>query len=131
MAKCFTDWAHEASPDPVSLRGAVAGDRPDVYIRCTTHEKLVALTLENPELQGRSHTFPVFGVRYFVGVVDMASLPPVRACIFDVDGTLINSEHIYTEIYNTILREYGRPDYPWKIKATQQSRGTKVRICFA
>ncbi|KAI4676007.1 uncharacterized protein J4E84_009806 [Alternaria hordeiaustralica] len=55
----------------------------------------------------------------------MASLPPVRACIFDVDGTLINSEDIYTEIYNNILREYGRPDYPWAIKATQQSRGTK------
>ncbi|CAN9245499.1 unnamed protein product [Alternaria alternata] len=55
----------------------------------------------------------------------MASLPSVRACIFDVDGTLINSEDIYTDIYNNILREYGRPDYPWKIKATQQSRGTR------
>ncbi|KAL1797174.1 hypothetical protein ACET3X_003780 [Alternaria dauci] len=54
----------------------------------------------------------------------MASLPSVRACIFDVDGTLINSEGIYTDIYNNILREYGRPDYPWSIKATQQSRGT-------
>jgi len=58
----------------------------------------------------------------------MASLPPVRACIFDVDGTLINSEDIYTDIYNNILREYGRPDYPWAIKATQQSRGTKVCV---
>lgn len=58
----------------------------------------------------------------------MASLPSVRACIFDVDGTLINSEDIYTDIYNNILREYERPDYPWKIKATQQSRGTRVRI---
>ena len=57
----------------------------------------------------------------------MASqFPPVRACIFDVDGTLINSEDIYTEIYNRILREYGKPDYPWKIKAVQQSRGTSV-----
>ncbi|KAI1536582.1 haloacid dehalogenase-like hydrolase, partial [Pyrenophora tritici-repentis] len=52
-------------------------------------------------------------------------LPPVRACIFDVDGTLINSEDIYTGIYNSILREYGRPEYPWKIKATQQSRGSR------
>ncbi|KAF2739908.1 haloacid dehalogenase-like hydrolase [Polyplosphaeria fusca] len=50
--------------------------------------------------------------------------PSVRACIFDVDGTLINSEDIYTDIYNSILCEYGRPDYPWRIKATQQSRGT-------
>ena len=51
----------------------------------------------------------------------------VRACIFDVDGTLINSEDVYTDIYNNILREYGRPDYPWAIKATQQSRGSIVR----
>ncbi|KAF1969251.1 HAD-like protein [Bimuria novae-zelandiae CBS 107.79] len=50
--------------------------------------------------------------------------PPVRACIFDVDGTLINSEDIYTDIYNRILSEYGRPAYPWRIKARQQSRGT-------
>lgn len=53
-------------------------------------------------------------------------LPPIRACIFDVDGTLINSEDIYTDIYNNILRECGRAQYPWKIKATQQSRGSKV-----
>ncbi|KAF2462115.1 HAD-like domain-containing protein [Lineolata rhizophorae] len=51
-------------------------------------------------------------------------LPPIRACIFDVDGLLINSEDIYTEIYNNILREYGKPNYPWSIKALQQSRGT-------
>ncbi|KAF2190620.1 HAD-like protein [Zopfia rhizophila CBS 207.26] len=52
------------------------------------------------------------------------NFPLVRACIFDVDGTLLNSEDIYTKIYNNILREYGKPDYPWSIKATQQSRGT-------
>ncbi|KAF2746736.1 HAD-like protein [Sporormia fimetaria CBS 119925] len=52
-------------------------------------------------------------------------LPPVRACIFDVDGTLINSEDIYTDIYNTILREHGCKEYPWTIKALQQSRGTE------
>jgi pseudouridine-5'-monophosphatase len=52
--------------------------------------------------------------------------PKVRACIFDVDGTLVNTEDIYTDIYNRILHEYGRPDYPWEIKALQQSRGTPV-----
>ena len=56
-------------------------------------------------------------------------LPPIRACIFDVDGTLINSEDIYTDIYNKILSEYDKPPYPWKIKATQQSRGTPVCEC--
>jgi pseudouridine-5'-monophosphatase len=56
-----------------------------------------------------------------------ASVTQIRACIFDVDGTLINSEDIYSEIYNKILHEYGKPDYPWSIKAVQQSRGTSVR----
>ncbi|KAF2095396.1 haloacid dehalogenase-like hydrolase [Rhizodiscina lignyota] len=57
--------------------------------------------------------------------------PPVRACIFDVDGTLINSEDVYTEIYNNILREYGKPDFPWAIKAIQQSRGTSRILDWA
>ncbi|CAD6564657.1 MAG: Pseudouridine-5'-phosphatase [Alectoria sarmentosa] len=52
-----------------------------------------------------------------------ATFPPVRACIFDVDGLLINSEDIYTDIYNNILHSYGKPDLPWSIKAKQQSRG--------
>ena len=51
---------------------------------------------------------------------------PVRACIFDVDGLLIDSEDIYTDIYNKILREHGKPDLPWSIKAKQQSRGKAV-----
>jgi beta-phosphoglucomutase-like phosphatase (HAD superfamily) len=51
----------------------------------------------------------------------------VRACIFDVDGLLIDSEDIYTEAYNNVLREYGKPDLPWAVKARQQSRGRQVR----
>ncbi|QDS70546.1 hypothetical protein FKW77_010400 [Venturia effusa] len=49
----------------------------------------------------------------------------IRACIFDVDGLLINSEDIYTEIYNEVLRSYECPDLPWEVKALQQSRGAK------
>ncbi|KAI9792636.1 MAG: hypothetical protein M1833_001040 [Piccolia ochrophora] len=49
-------------------------------------------------------------------------LPPIRACIFDVDGLLINSEDMYTISTNTILREYGKPDLPWNIKAQLQGR---------
>ena len=60
------------------------------------------------------------------GAFNSTSFPPVRACIFDVDGLLINSEDIYSEVYNSILHEYGRPDYPWSVKATQQSRGRQV-----
>ncbi|KIW99826.1 uncharacterized protein Z518_10754 [Rhinocladiella mackenziei CBS 650.93] len=48
--------------------------------------------------------------------------PPVRACIFDMDGLLIDSEDAYTLVTNTILRENGRPDLPWHIKAQLQGR---------
>ncbi|KEF55381.1 uncharacterized protein A1O9_08131 [Exophiala aquamarina CBS 119918] len=48
--------------------------------------------------------------------------PPVRACIFDMDGLLIDSEDAYTIVTNTILRENGRPDLPWEVKAQLQGR---------
>lgn len=51
--------------------------------------------------------------------------PPIRACIFDVDGLLINTEDIYTGNYNKVLYSYNCPNLPWEIKALQQSRGTK------
>ena len=51
-----------------------------------------------------------------------SSFPPVRACIFDMDGLLIDSEVQYTIVTNTILHEYGRPSLPWNIKATLQGR---------
>ncbi|KAF2431051.1 HAD-like protein, partial [Tothia fuscella] len=49
---------------------------------------------------------------------------PTRACIFDVDGLLIHSEDIYTEIYNNISHEYRKQQLPWQVNAAQQSRGT-------
>jgi pseudouridine 5'-phosphatase len=39
-----------------------------------------------------------------------------------MDGLLIDSEDIYTEITNTILREHDRPNLPWSIKAQLQGR---------
>jgi pseudouridine 5'-phosphatase len=48
--------------------------------------------------------------------------PPVRACIFDMDGLLIDSEDAYTLVTNTILNENGRPNIPWTIKAQLQGR---------
>ncbi len=58
------------------------------------------------------------------------TFPPVRACIFDLDGTLINSEDIYIEIYNNILHEYGKPDLLWSVNARMQSTGRKVSSLF-
>jgi pseudouridine-5'-monophosphatase len=47
----------------------------------------------------------------------MYSFPPVRACIFDLDGLLLNTEDIYTLCANNVLTKHGRPPLPWSIKA--------------
>ncbi|KAJ9143101.1 Pseudouridine-5'-phosphatase [Pleurostoma richardsiae] len=48
--------------------------------------------------------------------------PPVRACLFDMDGLLLDTEDIYTLCINIILEKYGRPRLPWSIKARLQGR---------
>ncbi|KXT01788.1 hypothetical protein AC578_1983 [Pseudocercospora eumusae] len=49
-------------------------------------------------------------------------LPAIRACLFDMDGLLIDSEDKYTICTNRVLNEYGRPNLPWSIKAQLQGR---------
>ncbi|CBF69582.1 hypothetical protein AN9497.2 [Aspergillus nidulans FGSC A4] len=49
-------------------------------------------------------------------------LPPVRACLFDMDGLLIDSEDLYTDITNQVLHSFGKPSLPWSIKAQLQGR---------
>lgn len=48
--------------------------------------------------------------------------PPVRACLFDMDGLLLDTEDIYTTCVNIILERYGKPNMPWSIKAKLQGR---------
>ncbi|KAE9371396.1 HAD-like protein [Stipitochalara longipes BDJ] len=48
--------------------------------------------------------------------------PPVRACLFDMDGLLLDSEDKYTLCTNIILAKYGREPLPWSIKAQLQGR---------
>ncbi|OTA67363.1 HAD-like protein [Hypoxylon sp. EC38] len=43
--------------------------------------------------------------------------PPIRACLFDMDGLLINTEDLYTHCSNIVLAKYGRPPLPWSVKA--------------
>ncbi|KAI0441441.1 HAD-like domain-containing protein [Xylaria telfairii] len=43
--------------------------------------------------------------------------PPVRACIFDMDGLLINSEDIITLCTNEVLGRYGRPAFTRSMRA--------------
>lgn len=54
--------------------------------------------------------------------VQTSELPAIRACLFDMDGLLIDSEDLYTICTNEVLREYGKPDLPWHIKAQLQGR---------
>ncbi|KAK6332243.1 hypothetical protein TWF696_002964 [Orbilia brochopaga] len=51
--------------------------------------------------------------------------PPIRACIFDMDGLLIDSEDIYTRVTDEILARYDRGRLPWSIKAQLQGRPTQ------
>jgi pseudouridine-5'-monophosphatase len=50
------------------------------------------------------------------------SFPPVRACLFDMDGLLIDSEDAYTVCTNLVLARYGKGPLPWSIKAQLQGR---------
>ncbi|KAI5809117.1 HAD-like domain-containing protein [Peziza echinospora] len=50
------------------------------------------------------------------------SFPPIRACLFDMDGLLLNTEDIYTTVTNLLLSKYSRPPLPWSIKAQLQGR---------
>ncbi|KAK4169570.1 HAD-like protein [Cladorrhinum sp. PSN259] len=45
------------------------------------------------------------------------TFPPIRACIFDMDGLLINTEDIYKACADNVLARHGRPSLPWSIKA--------------
>lgn len=60
------------------------------------------------------------------------SFPNVRACLFDMDGLLIDSEDIYTFCNNIILHQYGKPSLPWSVKAQLQGRpGPEVLLLLS
>ncbi|PTB67613.1 HAD-like protein [Trichoderma citrinoviride] len=50
--------------------------------------------------------------------------PPVRACLFDMDGLLLDTEDIYTQCINVLLKEHSqtRTELSWDIKAKLQGR---------
>ncbi|XP_066586731.1 pseudouridine-5'-phosphatase-like [Prorops nasuta] len=55
----------------------------------------------------------------------------VTHCIFDMDGLLLDTETIYSEIYNTITQRYGKT-YTWehkvKVMGFQSQESTKAII---
>ena len=59
----------------------------------------------------------------------MSKPPKVRACLFDMDGLLIDSERIYTEVTNKFLALHGKGPLPAEIKAQLMGRpGPQVLI---
>lgn len=55
----------------------------------------------------------------------------MRACLFDMDGLLLDTEDIYTHCINILLAQYGRPNLPWPIKAKLQGRpGPEANALF-
>ncbi|KAJ5218728.1 uncharacterized protein N7498_000827 [Penicillium cinerascens] len=46
-----------------------------------------------------------------------ADFPVIRACIFDMDGLLINTEDLITLSTNQLLEKYGRPAFTRSIRA--------------
>ncbi|KAI0396051.1 HAD-like domain-containing protein [Xylariaceae sp. FL0594] len=57
--------------------------------------------------------------------------PPVRACLFDMDGLLLDTEDIYTLCINIILEKYGKTNLPWSLKARLQGRpGPEANALF-
>lgn len=49
---------------------------------------------------------------------------PIRAVLFDMDGLLIDSERIYTDVVNEVLKPYGK-EQTWEIKAKLMGKPEK------
>ena len=40
----------------------------------------------------------------------------IKACLFDMDGTLLNTEDLYTESIDIILKRYNKGPFTWDVK---------------
>ncbi|KAI6714186.1 haloacid dehalogenase-like hydrolase [Diplocarpon mali] len=59
-----------------------------------------------------------------------SNFPPVRACLFDMDGLLINTEDIYTLCHNILLARYSSGPLTWDIKSQLQGRPAAQSIAL-
>ncbi|KAJ2797242.1 hypothetical protein H4S07_006000 [Coemansia furcata] len=55
----------------------------------------------------------------------MASTPQIKACIFDMDGLLLDTETIYTEVTNKILEPFGKT-FPIETKIKMMGRDVRT-----
>ncbi|CCU76327.1 HAD superfamily hydrolase [Blumeria hordei DH14] len=63
-------------------------------------------------------------------MLNVLSMVPVRACLFDMDGLLIDTEDIYTLCHNRVLASYGAGPMPWAIKSQLQGRPAAEAIPY-
>ncbi|KAH9209354.1 HAD-like domain-containing protein [Leptodontidium sp. 2 PMI_412] len=56
--------------------------------------------------------------------------PPIKACLFDMDGLLINTEDIYTLCHNILLSRYSSGPMTWDIKSQLQGRPAAQSIAL-
>ncbi|TIB70881.1 hypothetical protein E3Q24_02676 [Wallemia mellicola] len=49
----------------------------------------------------------------------------IKYCLFDLDGLLIDSERMYTEVTNDILSKYGK-QFNWTLKANMMGKHERV-----
>jgi len=47
-----------------------------------------------------------------------------------MDGLLLDTEDLYTQVTNTLLAQLGRPPLTWNIKAQLQGRPVSA-VCFS
>lgn len=57
------------------------------------------------------------------------SLGRIRAVLFDMDGLLIDSERIYTDVVNEILKPYGK-EQTWDIKSKLMGQPERAATCM-
>ena len=78
-----------------------------------SQEKFRVTNLGKSEHAGVVHFTTISIAKLKMGVT---SFPAIRACIFDMDGLLINSEDIITFSTDQLLAKYGRPPFTRSIR---------------
>ncbi|KFD46991.1 hypothetical protein M514_12121 [Trichuris suis] len=54
------------------------------------------------------------------------AVKPVSHVIFDNDGLLLNTEVLYEEAYNRLLKRYGKGEFTWEMKLRQMGRPQEI-----
>ena len=61
-------------------------------------------------------------MRYIAAAMAMASGMSISHVIFDLDGLLLNTEHLYAQASSDLLHQFGR-EYSYELKARLMGKG--------